>query len=99
MRRDPIVCPACDTPFEVNTSTRSRRQRSAPESEPAAPTSKATTETEEGLETLAGEGTDGNLAINEEEIEKIEDSENLSEDDEDMAAVIEGGEEPEKPDT
>ena len=99
MRRDPIVCPGCDTPFELNTSTRSRHQRSTADAAPPA------TETEEKSEPAAGDGdmaaiededTDSDVGLNEEAAETIEDPVELGEDDDDIAEVIEGMEEPDK---
>ena len=101
MRRDPIVCPTCDTSFEVSMPARTRRQRMPVEpSKVAAPPMGASAETEEGaaakledpdvLVDANGVGIEKDLA------EAIENPDELGKDDDDIAEAIEGIEEPEK---
>ena len=107
MRRDPIICPGCDAPFEVSAPARTRRQRvPAARAEVAAPPV-ATAETEDG-EVVQPEDPDVLAAADEaggdggevegEAAEAVEDPADLSEDEDDMAEVIESIEEPDKVD-
>jgi len=107
MRRDPIVCPGCNAPFEVNTSRRSRRQRSTQVAEFVASPLDTSTKAKEGMEAegdgkkfAAAEdgGTENSLAVEEEASETIEDPLELDEDNDDMAEVIEGIDESNKTD-
>ena len=100
MRRDPIVCPACDTSFEVSTPARTRRQRMPVEPSKVAAPLGASAETEEGAAAKL-EDPDVLVAANGVDIEKdfaeaIENPAELGKDDDDIAEAIEGIEEPEK---
>ena len=100
MRRDPIVCPACDTPFEVSAPARTRRQRMPVESSKVAAPLGASAETEEGAAAKL-EDPDVLVAANGVDIEKnlaeaIENPDELGKDDDDIAEAIEGIEAPEK---
>ena len=100
MRRDPIVCPACDTPFAVSAPARTRRQRVPVEPPKVAASSGADAETEEGAAANL-EDPDVLVAANGVDIEKdlaeaIENPAELGKDDDDIAEAIEGIEEPEK---
>ena len=100
MRRDPIVCPACDTSFEVSAPVRTRRQRVPVEPPKVAAPLGASAETEEGAAAkledpdvlVAANGVD----IEENLVEAIESPAELGKDDDDIAEAIEGIEEPEK---
>ncbi len=107
MRRNPIICPGCDVPFEVSAPARTRRQRVPVERAEVAAPPVATAETEDGevaqpedSDVLAAadedDGDDGE--VEDEAAEAVEDPADLSEDEDDMAEVIEGIEEPDKVD-
>ena len=104
MRRDPIVCPGCDVPFEVSPPARTRWQRVPAEPTEVAAPVVATAETEDGAVAPPEDpdvqvaGDDDDVEVEEEAAEAIEDSSELGEDDDDMAEVIEDIEEPEKAD-
>ena len=99
MRRDPIVCPGCDAPFVINSPTRMRRQRApvarvAPAPPPEPPAAAEDTE----MAVVESEEADTDVEVEEETAETIEDPSELGEDEDDMAEVIEGIEQPEKKD-
>ena len=107
MRREPIVCPSCDAPFELNSPARTRRQRAPVEREEAAPppaplaTAKVSAEApaeDTEMTAIESEEADSNIEAEGESAETIEDPSELGEDEDDMAEVIEGIEEPEKRD-
>ena len=100
MRRDPIVCPTCDTSFEVSTPARTRRQGMPVEPSKVAARMGASAETEEGAAAKL-EDPDVLVDANGVDIEKnlaeaIENPDELGKDDDDIAEAIEGIEEPEK---
>lgn len=82
MRRDPIICPKCDTEFDPEAVLKSKRTKVV--AERPAPVEEAVVEE-------AAEGADEELveADEGEEEEIIEDTSELGEDDEDVADVIE----------
>ena len=104
MRRDPIVCPGCDVPFEVSPPARTRRQRVPVKPAEVAAPPVATAETEDVAVVppedpdVQAAGDDDDVKVEEEAAEAIEDPSELGEDEDDMAEVIEGIEEPEKVD-
>ena len=105
LRRDPIVCPKCDTEYDPEAILKSRRTRAPVVEEKEAPTpaildEEAETEvveaeeTEEAEEEEEGEAAAAPAAEGEEEEEDtIEDASELGEDEDDMAEVIENIEE------
>ena len=106
MRRDPIVCPACDASFEVSAPARTRRQRVPVDPAKVAAPLEACAETEDGAAAkledpdvlVATDDVDIDVDVEEEPAQEIENSAELGKDDDDMAEVIEGIEEPEKVD-
>ena len=109
MRREPIVCPSCDAPFELNSPARTRRSRAPVERKEAAPPPEPLAATEDGAQTPAEDtemaaieseeaDSDIEVEVEEESAETIEDPSELGEDEDDMAEVIEGIEQPEKKD-
>ena len=102
MRRDPIVCPSCDTPFKVSAPARMKR-RSVPvlSTKVAAPL-EASAVTEDGaaakLEDLDVLVAANDVDVEEKPAEAIEKPAELGKNDNDMAEVIEGIEEPENVD-
>jgi uncharacterized protein (TIGR02300 family) len=106
MRRDPIVCPSCDAPFEISAPPRTRRPRAAVEPAPPPPppvlaeAEDSAPATDDGAELAivedAGAGDDSEAE--EKSAETMEDPSELGEDEDDMAEVIEGIETPEKAD-
>ncbi|MDA0229724.1 MAG: TIGR02300 family protein [Proteobacteria bacterium] len=106
MRRDPIICPGCEVPFEVGAPTRTRRQGAPVERAAVLKPPVAAAETEDG--SVADQGDPDVLAVadddsddddvEEEAAEAIEDPSELGEDEDDMAEVIVGIEAPEKVD-
>ena len=97
MRRDPIVCPACDAPFEASAPTRTRRQRVPVEPAKAAPPLEVSAETEDSTAAKV-EDPDALAAGNDDDVEVEEEAAEMGEDEDDMAEVIEGIEEPKKVD-
>ena len=102
MRRDPIVCPACDASFEVSAPARTRRQRMPVEPSKVAAPLEVSAETED-VAVAKLEDSDVLVATNDVDVETkpaepIENAAELGKDDDDIAEVIEGIEEPEKVD-
>ena len=103
LRREPVVCPKCATPYDPEALLRARRSRPAApverELEPVGTDELDTeTETEEEEEVEAAEDEEdaGALEESEEEDEEIiEDASELGEDEDDMAEVIDNVEEEE----
>ncbi|MFQ5954516.1 MAG: TIGR02300 family protein [Kiloniellales bacterium] len=94
MRRDPIVCPKCDTEFDPEAILKSRRGRGvvAKEAEPKAVVPEAV----EAEDEAEGEVEEGKPDIEEDEETKadkedtlLEDPSDLTEDDDDVAEVRE----------
>ena len=107
MQRDLIICPGCDTTFELGAPTRTRKSRAPAKSKTAAPPPEASAVDENGaaateesteLEVLKEETADDEVEVEEQSAETIEDPSELGEDKDDMAEVIESIEEPEKTD-
>jgi uncharacterized protein (TIGR02300 family) len=99
LRRDPIVCPKCSTPFDPEALLRARRAR------PSAPVAKelepvGAEDADADLETEAVEEEEEEASVpleeaEEEDEELIEDASELGEDEDDMAEVIDNVEEEE----
>ena len=109
MRRELIVCPSCDAPFELNSPARTRRSRAPVARKEAAPPPEPLAATEDGAQTPAedtemaaieSEEADSDIEVEVEEksAETIEDPSELGEDKDDIAEVIEGIEQPKKKD-
>ena len=107
MQRDLIICPGCDTTFELGAPTRTLKSRAPAKSKTAAPPPEASAVDENGaaateesteLEVLKEETADDEVKVEEQSAETIEDPSELGEDEDDMAEVIESIEEPEKTD-
>ena len=104
MQRNPIVCPSCDAPFEISPPGRTRRPRAAVEVAPApAPETpvESTAEAEgEEAKPVANEtnGTEDIAEAEEKDAETLEDPSELGEDEDDVAEVLDGMEEPDKTD-
>ena len=104
MQRNPIVCPSCDALFEISPPARTRRQRAAPEPDPAvaaeAPIGDNVAAPGEDAEKVASEtdGTEDIAEAEEKDAETIEDPSELGEDEDDVAEVLDGMEEKEKTD-
>ncbi len=92
MRRDPIVCPACDTSFKVSAPARTRRQRMPEQPSKVVAPLGASTKTEDPDVLVAANGVD----IKNQLAEAIENPVELGKDDDDIAEAIEGIEETEK---
>ena len=102
MRRDPIVCPACDASFEVSAPARTRRQRMPVEPSKVAAPTEVSAETKD-VAVAEFEDSDVLVATDDVDVETkpaepIENAAELGKDDDDIAEVIEGIEEPEKVD-
>jgi len=102
MRRDPIVCPACDASFEVSAPARTRRQRMPVEPSKVAAPKEVSAETKD-VAVAEFEDSDVLVATDDVDVETrpaepIENAAELGKDDDDIAEVIEGIEEPEKVD-
>lgn len=104
LHRDPIVCPTCQTTYDPERQTRSRRSTTSVRPEPATIPANRAAESEEtpgiaGAEDESGEteveeaeGTDEVEDLEEmesEDEEVIEDTSDLGEDDDDIGEVIE----------
>ena len=110
MQRNPIVCPSCDALFEISPPARTRRQRAAPEPEPAvaavaavaaeAPIGDNVAAPGEDTEKIASEtdGTEDIAEAEENDAETIEDPPELGGDEDDVAEVLDGMEEKGKTD-
>ena len=112
MRRDPIVCPHCGSPFDPEALLKTRRTRAA--AVVAAPEADEEAEPDLGAEEVAepAEGADAALPVDgeaeeedddaeeadadEEDEEVLEDASELGEDEDDMAEVIENVDEDEE---
>jgi uncharacterized protein (TIGR02300 family) len=112
MRRDPIVCPHCGSPFDPEALLKTRRTR-APAPPVAEPASDEEIEPDLGAEEVPapaeadaappedgeaeGEEEDAEESDSEEEEEEVlEDASELGEDEDDMAEVIENVDEDEE---
>src|SRR6185312_3640600 len=101
MRRDPIVCPHCGSPFDPEALLKTRRTRAAaPVAEPVADEEiepdLGAEEVAEPAEADAALPDDAEAETEEEEEEVLEDASELGEDEDDMAEVIENVDEDEE---
>jgi uncharacterized protein (TIGR02300 family) len=99
LQRDPIVCPKCATVYDPDAASRTRRGRATPAVAKPVPRAPVPDLVEAPGEAVAPELEEAGLEIAEEEAEGedvIEDTEDLPEDDNDVAEVIENVDEEER---
>lgn len=104
MRRELIICPGCETPFEISPPGRVRRQRAVAQPQvvaPAKPPPEVNAKPEAETSHLAAgqdetAGTEDIADVEEKAAETIEYPAELGEDEDDVAEVLVGMEESDK---
>ncbi len=105
MQRNPIVCPSCDTPFEINRPGKPRRPRAGAEPEPVsvveAPVESPAESDGDDAKMDASEtnGTEDIAEAEDKDAETLEDPSELGEDEDDVAEVLDSMEEKDRVET
>lgn len=105
MQRNPIVCPSCDTPFEINRPENPRRPRAGAKPKPVsvveAPVESPAESDGDDAKKVASEtnGTEDIAEAEDKDAETLEDPSELGKDEDDVAEVLDGMEEKDKVET
>ncbi len=105
MQRNPIVCPSCDTPFEINRPENPRRPRAGAKPKPVsvveAPVESPAKSDGDDAKMVASEtnGTEDIAEAEDKDAETLEDPSELGEDENDVAEVLDSMEEKDKVET